>query len=150
MTLPKSSSASDVGAVVCTKCHTPNPAGTLRCSKCSSFLPGNAYAWKTQPEDAPKNSTAKHNENEARKLVKDQGLVWDELDAVLKFIVIAGVSSKATSADRAAMLRQLELLKPVPKTGKDRSDDGAVVVIRAENIENARVALKALKELGDG
>ena len=150
MTLPERSGASEAPGVVCTKCHTPNPAGTLRCSKCSSFLPGNPYAWKTQPEDAPKNSTAKHNENEARKLVKDQGLVWDELDAVLKFIVIAGVSSRATSADRAAMLRQLELLKPVPKIGKDRSDEGAVVVIRAENIENARAALQALKELGDG
>jgi len=149
MTMPERSSASEVGDVVCTKCHTPNPSGTLHCSKCKSFLPGNAYAWKTQPEDAPKNSTAKHNENEARKLVKDQGLVWDELDAVLKFIVIAGVSSKATSADRAAMLRQLELLKPVPKVGKDSSEQGAVVVIRAENIENARAALQALKELGD-
>lgn len=133
--------------VVCRGCGLTNTRGTLKCTNCGAFLPGNPNAWKEQPADAPKNAFLKRDENLAKEWAKRSGLDWNDLDPSMQLIITAGIDPKAPAADRAMLLRQMELLKPAPKVGKDKGADEVAVFVQAESVENAKKALATLKEI---
>ena len=134
--------------VVCKKCKTENPKGQDHCQSCGNFLPGHKYGFDKRPENiAPGGGSQERTEKKARKLIKAEGLDWDEISASDRMVALAAVGPKATNADRRMLLQQLQLLKPAPKIGRDQDVAVETVVIEAQQIENAESALKMLEKL---
>ena len=130
--------------VVCKSCGSENVRGELKCWNCKRFIPGNLETTIHHPERGRDTRVAEAR-NKAREVVESAGLDWDTIDEGTKLIVLAAVKDRATATDRRAMMQQLELLKPVPKVGRDEGVREEVVVIQAESIENLARALKTLK-----
>ena len=118
--------------------------GELKCWNCKRFIPGNLETTIHHPERG-RDTRAAEARNKAREVVEDAGLDWDTLDAGTKILVEAGVKDRSTAGDRKMMMQQVEMLKPVPKVGRDEGVREEVVVIQAESIENLARALKTLK-----
>ncbi len=134
--------------VVCTKCKTENPLGQDHCNSCGSLLKGHRFGFDKHPENiniAGQTSDEK-KEQRAKELAEDDGLDWDAMDGSARMLTLAASSNKATAADRKAYLQHVvQKLKPAPKIGAEHEIAIERVVIEAEQIENAKQALKDLK-----
>ncbi len=135
--------------VVCSKCKTENPLGQDHCNSCGSLLKGHSFGFDKHPENIDKTGGAKEKKlNAAKKLIEDDGLVWEELDGSEKMLALAAKSTKATAADRKAYMQHVvQKLKPAPKIGREQDDVIESVIIDAAQIENAVEALNELKRI---
>ena len=136
--------------VICKKCGTENPAGQDHCNSCGSLLKGHSYGFDKHPENInlAGNPAAEKKEQAARKLIKRDGLQWEDLDGSERMLALAASSTKATAADRKAYMQHVvQKLKPAPKIGKEHDQAIEHVVIEAAQIDNAMEALEHLKAL---
>ncbi len=134
--------------VVCTKCKTENPLGQDHCNSCGSLLKGHRFGFDKHPENiniAGQTSDEKKVQR-AKKLVDADGVDWDDMDGSARMLALAASSNKATAADRKAYMQHVvQKLKPAPKIGAEHEQAIERVVIEADQIENAKQALKDLK-----
>ena len=136
--------------VVCKKCKTESLRGTDNCPNCGSLLIGHSRGFDHHPENqyggGDMNAT---REKAAKKLVAADGLEWDKLTGSDKLLARMAAKPSAKPGDVRAWMQQAQLLKPAPKIAVDTTVDVEHVVIEAEQIENAKVALKMLQEITD-
>ena len=139
--------AEDTGStaktVICKSCGSENIWGDLKCWNCKRFIPGNLETTIHHPERG-RDTRAAEARNKAREVVEDAGLDWDTLDAGTKILVEAGVKDRSTAGDRKMMMQQVEMLKPVPKVGKDEGVREEVVVIQADKSVSLQLAVEAM------
>ena len=136
--------------IICKKCKTENPKGQDHCNSCGSLLPGHSFGFDKNPENINRagNTSAEKKEEAARKLVKADGVEWDDMDGSARMLALAASSTKATAADRKAYMQHVvQKLKPAPKIGAEHEQAVETVVIEAEQLENAERALEVLKKI---